>query len=463
MLNIVIRIGLAVCALWATCSFSVSAQLLAAAPPQADLEALGRTLVQHMATREFEKMVAQFDETMTKAMPALKLAEVWDTVQKQAGAFQKITGTRQDTVRGYRRVIVTCAFAQLNVDVLIVVAADGRVAGLFFAPAQPAVAWVAPAYANPSAFGEHAVTIGTGKWQLPGTLTLPKGKGPFAAVVLVHGSGPQDQDETIGGNKVFKDLAWGLASRNVGVLRYEKRTKVHGAEMMAQPAGITVNDETVDDAVAAVGVLAAMPEIDRKHICVLGHSLGGMMAPRIAQHAKKSAATTPLAGLLILAGTTRPLEDVVIEQVRYLAGLDGNISEAEQKQIAEAEEFAREIRSPELKPNTIVRMLGAPAPGTYFLDLRDYRPGEVAGKLDIPMLVLQGERDYQVRMTDFEGWKKALSGKRKATLKSYPALNHLFNAGTGPSTPNEYATPGHVAEEVVRDVAEWVLAGGKKK
>jgi hypothetical protein len=463
MLNKVIRRGAAVCALWAACSISLSAQPPAAVPPQEDLEAVGRTLVQHMAAREFEKMVAQFDETMGKAMPAPKLAEVWDTVQKQAGAFQKITGTRLDTVRGYRRVIVTCAFAQMNLDVLIVLAADGRVAGLFFAPSQPKEEWKAPTYADQNAFAERGVTIGSGKWQLPGTLTLPKGRGPFAAVVLVHGSGPHDQDETIGGNLPFKDLAWGLASRNVAVLRYAKRTKVHGQAMMAQPGGITVNEETVDDAVAAAGLLAATPEIDRKRIYVLGHSLGGMMAPRIAQHAKKNGAATPVAGLVILAGTTRPLEDVIIEQVRYLAGLDGDISDAEQKQIAEVEQFAREVHSPELKPNTMVKMLGAPIPGSYFLDLRDYRPGEVAAKLKIPMLVLQGERDYQVRMADFEGWKKALGRNRKATLMSYLKLNHLFIAGTGPSTPNEYAKAGHVAEEVVRDIAEWVQAGGKPK
>jgi len=429
-----------------------------------DVEAVGRALVEWMAAGEFEKVVSRFDATMTERMPAPRLAELWDTVQKQTGKFQKITGTRHDTVQSYRRAIVTCVFGQdINVDVRWVLAADGRVAGLSLAPATSAVPWAPPAYATPASFEERAFTVGNGKWQLPGTLTLPKGKGPFAAVVLVHGSGPNDQDESIGANKVFKDLAWGLASRNVAVLRYDKRTKVHGAEMMAQPGGITVNEETVDDAVTAVGQLAAMPEIDRKHIYVLGHSLGAMMAPRIAEHAMKNAAANPLAGLILMAGTTRPLEEIVVEQVRYLGGLDGKISDDEQKQIADAEEFARAVRSPELKPDATLRMLGIPIPGSYFLDLRDYHPAEEAAKLKLPMLVLQGERDYQVRMTDFAGWKKALDNKRNVTLKSYPELNHLFMAGTGPSTPREYSQAGHVAEEVIKDIADWIRGRGAKK
>jgi hypothetical protein len=452
------RVMAGVCALWVICGGA----MLAAAQGTEDIEAMGRTLVSQMAAREFEKVVARFDETMIKALPAPKLAEVWDTIEKQVGAFQEITATRVDTVRGYRVVIVTCVFAEASVDARIVLAADGRVTGLFFAPSERKEDWKAPAYANPSAFEERTVTVGSGKWQLPGTLTLPKGKGPFAAVVLVHGSGPNDEDETIMANRPFKDLAWGLASRGVAVLRYAKRTKVHGREMMAQPGGITVNDETVDDARAGVALLASLPEINRRRIFVLGHSLGAMMAPRIATR-PTSGAAVPIAGLIILAGNTRPMEDLIVEQVRYLAGLDGNISAAEQKQIQEAEQMAQQIRSPDLTPGTTVRVLGTPIPATYFLDLRNYHPAEVAAKLSIPMLILQGERDYQVRMADFEGWKKALGRRRNVTLKSYPALNHLFIAGSGPSAPQEYAKPGHVAEEVIRDIGEWVLAGGKKK
>lgn len=85
-----------------------------------------------------------------------------------------------------------------------------------------------------------------------------------------------------------------------------------------------------------------------------------------------------------------------------------------------------------------------------------YRDGGVAPKLGIPIFVLQGERDYQVTLVDFEGWKRALKGKKTATFKLYPGQNHHFMPGNGPSTPQEYDQPNHVAKEVVDDIAAWV-------
>ncbi len=82
-----------------------------------------------------------------------------------------------------------------------------------------------PSYAHPERFQEQEVQIGHGKWVLPGTVSIPQSDGLFAAVLLVHGSGPHDLDETLPPNKPFRDLAWGLASQGIAVLRYEKHPK----------------------------------------------------------------------------------------------------------------------------------------------------------------------------------------------------------------------------------------------
>ena len=95
-------------------------------------------------------------------------------------------------------------------------------------------------------------------------------------------------------------------------------------------------------------------------------------------------------------------------------------------------------------------------PGAYWLSLRDYHPDLVAAKLSLPLLVLQGERDYQVTMADFALWKKNLAAKQNAVLKSYPKLNHLFMEGEGKSKPDEYMKAGHVAREVIDDIATWI-------
>ena len=284
---------------------------------------------------------------------------------------------------------------------------------------------------------------------LPGTLSMPTGAGPFPAVVLVAGSGPNDRDETLGPNKPFKDLAGGLASRGIAVLRYDKRTKVYGAKLAAVK-DFTVKQEVVDDVLEAVKVLRANPKVDRARVFVLGHSLGAMLVPRIG------AADPSLAGLIVMAGPARSLEDAIVEQTRYIAMADGTISSDEQAQIDAAAKVSSRVKA--LTPDdakSATDIFGAPA--SYWLDLRGYDPPSAAKALTQPLLVLQGERDYQVTMAEFEKWKASLAGRRNVTFHTYPSLNHLFLAGTGKSVPAEYQTPGHVAEPVVTDIAAWIL------
>jgi alpha-beta hydrolase superfamily lysophospholipase len=233
------------------------------------------------------------------------------------------------------------------------------------------------------------------------------------------------------------------------VLRYDKRTKVHGAKM-AKLDGMTVREETIDDALLAVKHLRERAEIDRKRIFVLGHSLGAMLAPRIAKRDET------VAGLIILAGPTRPLGDLMVEQFEYIFSLDGKLSTTEKKKIESLKKTAALVKSPELTADTPRSMLFPGAPASYWLDLRGYRPAEVARGIDRPMLILQGERDYQVTMADFRGWKEALGERDNVRLESFPALNHLFIPGKGPSTPREYQQPGHVDEAVIRTIVEWI-------
>ena len=183
---------------------------------------------------------------------------------------------------------------------------------------------------------------------------------------------------------------------------------------------------------------------------MLGHSLGGMLAPRIWL------ADPAIAGVIVLAGAARPLEDAIVAQSRYLASADGTTSPEEQRAIDDAVALAASVRA--LKPEDAKsgRMIAGTRP-SYWLDLRGYDPTAAAAKVKAPMLILQGGRDYQVTPEEFEKWKAALGARRDVTFHSYPLLNHLFIAGAEPSLPAEYQVPGHVAEEVVRDIASWIL------
>lgn len=409
-----------------------------------ELEKAARALVVDLSKEDFKAAAANFDATMQKALPPDKLATTWKGLIAQVGAFQKLTGARQEKVDKYQVVSVSCQFDNAAIDVRITFDADKKVTGLFFAPSKPSE-YKAPDYVKRDAFTETEVKIGAGDWVLPGTLAMPKGDGPFPAVVLVHGSGPQDRDETIGPGRPFRDLAWGLASRGIAVLRYEKRTKEHGARM-AKLKELTVKEEVLDDALAAVKLLQKTPRIDAKKVFVLGHSLGAMLAPRLGQLDPSSA------GLILLAGPSRPLEDLIVEQFLYLAEL----GEVPLRAVEAIKEQVARVKDPKLSPDTPAADLPLGLPASYWLSLRECEPTRIALKLSMPMLLLQGERDYQVTMADFAGWKKLLAERKNAELKSYPKLNHLFVEGAGKSKPTEYQKEGHVAAEVIADVAAWV-------
>jgi len=289
----------------------------------------------------------------------------------------------------------------------------------------------------PKGITERAVTVGKSPWELPGTLTLPEGKGPFTAVVLVHGSGPNDRDERIGDSYTFRDIAWGLAKKGIAVLRYDKRTFVHGAKCVEQK-NFTLNDETVDDAVLAVKLAGQIQEINSGKVFVIGHSLGGYALGRIAENAPNAA------GFVSLAGPARPLEDLMQEQLS-----SKGLPESDMKKVNES--VAR-VKSKDLTADTSEQVLGAPA--SYWLDLRGYDPVASLARTKRPVLILQGEADIQVTMTDFALWKK---GFPKAEHKSFPKLNHLFMPVEGRSTGLEYYAAGQsVDASVIQTIFDFV-------
>ncbi|RLC66517.1 MAG: hypothetical protein DRI52_11955 [Chloroflexi bacterium] len=233
-------------------------------------------------------------------------------------------------------------------------------------------------------------------------------------------------------------------------MRYDKRSRVHSEKMREIENEITVNEEVIQDVIEAVKFVKARKEIDSSKIFLLGHSLGAMLLPRIA------GLTPDIAGLIVMAGPTRPLEDLIFEQTRYICSLDGNISKEEKRKLEELKKQVDMVKSPDLSPSTPRESLPLGIPASYWLDFRGYDPVSIARTLDKPILILHGSRDYQVTIEDFSRWKEALGTSEKVTLKLYPHLNHLFIKGEGKSVPAEYLRKGHVEEEVIRDISDWI-------
>lgn len=431
-------------------TIALAATLLAASGPRAaraelpadlpPLEARGVRFCEAFLGEDFDALLPFMDEAMTAAMPPDSAAAIRRGLAAQVGDFVAFDSVRVEPRGAWRAVVVASRFERATLDLQVVFDAAERVSGFFMRPSAPAVAWKPPPYADAAAFSEEETEVVEGGFRLPATLAVPAGCDGCPVVVLVHGSGPNDRDETIGGSKPFKDLAWGLATRGVAVLRYEKRTKAHAGRLDVE--SLTLEEETAADARAAVRALAADGRFGR--VAVAGHSLGGYAGPRIAN------GLAELAGLAILAGSNRPLEAMMVEQMEYIFGADGALDERERGEIEKIRDAFRRTRAGERTAE-----LGG-ASRAYLEDMDAYDPLATAAGLPIPIFVAQGGRDYQVLATkDFENWKRALADKPDATFRLYPALDHLFVSGEGPSLPADYLQSRNVAEELVADLAEW--------
>ncbi|GGL46626.1 alpha/beta hydrolase family protein [Nocardia jinanensis] len=310
--------------------------------------------------------------------------------------------------------------------------------------------WQAPEYIDPAAFTERETTVGSGQFVVPGTVTLPCGEGPFPAAVLLGGGGPFDRDGTAGPNKNLKDIAWGLAGRGVAVLRFDKVTHAH-PESVAATVGFTPTDEYVPHATAAIEHLRGLSNVDAGRVFVIGHSMGGRFAPRVAV-----AAGPAVAGLVVLAGDTVPLQWSLVRVVEHL----GRVDPATAAALPSAETVTAQaelVDGEDLSPTTPADRLPFGMPAPYWLDLRAYDPAAVAATLDLPMFFLQGERDYQVTVAaDLAGWRAALADRPQVTIRTYPADDHMFFPGAGISLPADYVRPHHVDVQVVDDIADWI-------
>lgn len=295
-------------------------------------------------------------------------------------------------------------------------------------------------------------TVVPGPIALPATITLPAGKGPFPGVVLVHnGTADGDRDETIGQIRVFRDIAWGLAQQGIVVLRYEKRSRTEPSWFAR--AGFTVFDEIVQDAVAAARLLRAQVELNPKRIFVAGHGLGGIVGPRIAQ------TEGDLAGLVILAGATMvPLADQMEQQLNYKVTTAGADSFKVRYQLQPIRPILERIRALTPKDSFDIqpmRGLGGTSP-KYWLDLNSPDPITVLKTLKLPVLVMQGGRDFEMPAENVEGWITALGTRKNLAVLRYPTLSHAFTESTGVPGPADYATERSVDPKVIADLAAWV-------
>lgn len=365
------------------------------------------------------------------------------------GKAEKILSAYEEELQGYKAFHVPCIFSVMPVDLLLIVQ-DGAIAGL---QTGAYTGGTEEKETESDAFDSIELNLPVPSLgELPGILTVPKGEGPFPAVVLLQGSGPSDKDESIGNLKPFRDLAEGLSARGVAVYRFDKRTYVYGVELAARK-DISLEDETIEDAVNAVQLLAGQDRIDPTRIYVLGHSLGGNVIPAIAGKLKQS--PVKASGYIMMAASPRPLDVLMREQYDFLYSL---LPEMTEEQQAEKDALFAELDKlknlDSLKEDDAVAGVYA----SYWKWLDEYDILQAAGEITEPVLLLQGEEDYQVTMTDFAIWQESFGEKAHWQMISYQGLTHLFMPGQKGEGAAAYARDAKVDKQVIQDIAKFILA-----
>jgi len=303
---------------------------------------------------------------------------------------------------------------------------------------------------------KEKIIVGT-SYPLSGLITIPEiGTAPYPAVVLVHGSGPNDMDEKVGNTFCFKDLAEGLAKRGIATIRYHKRTFVYGKEMAKNPNDdFTVKEETIEDALFAADLLRKDPRINSEKIFALGHSMGGMLLPRIDSEGGN------FAGLIIWAASPRKLEEIIIDQQNdFLKDANFLIRWIVGKQVVKLrKKFGRmyDMTDEEAKSTSLFGKHNK----VYYLKEWGLKPSiNYLKNLTKPILVMQGDADFHVSVEkDFEKYKEILAGRPTASFKLYPNLNHLFMPsvyGNINKASKEYKKAQKVEEYVISDIVDWI-------
>jgi hypothetical protein len=233
---------------------------------------------------DFEGIQELFAIGLRSMVSADALRAAWLAELAELGSITSVGDPLSEPAGNGTVVKLPVGFERGERTIVVVVGGDGMLASLQVAPAEagaPVAAWEPPSYAHPDAFSEHDVLDGTG------TLSVPHGAGPWPAVVMLPGSGPNDRDGTLGPNKPLKDIAWGLAGQGIAVLRFDKVTYGRRAERARHPE-FTMVDEYVPDAIAAIrllgdgGVPAAAEQAPREeavHEAQAGQHVPGPQAP----------------------------------------------------------------------------------------------------------------------------------------------------------------------------------------
>ncbi len=415
-------------------------------PVSEPIHQAGAEVIAAFKSGDLPAIEARFDAAMRSALPHDRFVSANTVSTNERGP---LVGCDEPTAQASSKLTIVdypCTFGKGPQTLRLVWNEAVELAGYSYVPA-PVLAPLPPNVR------EVKATTGARGWSLPGYLMLPAPANRTPVVVLVQGSGPLDRDETVGPNKPLRDLAIGLAARGIASLRYDKRTYALRARFASELPNWTLDDQIVDDAVAAVELVAARRDVGP--VLIVGHSEGGWLAPRIA--AKAASKGVEVAGVVMLAANVTPLADLVVQQIEAAAKRPSSTVTAET--VADAK--VRRDRVRRLVEGGAAPAAGEPLlldmPASAWLDIARYDPAAaLLAQPLLPALLVFGGRDLQVPIREEALWQSRLGARSNTVFVDFPTLNHLLIEGSGPMTPAEYGTPGHVSEALLDRLGEWI-------
>lgn len=414
----------------------------------------GTALVAALSAGDAATATADFDATMRAALPPDALAAAWAATLARYGDYAgaEPATAASGNAAAPQLAVIPLRFRGGLLNAVVACDRDGAVAGFHLVPRMTPPAPAAASEPPPStqAYTTEALTVGAAGIRLGATLYQPRAAAPgLPAVLLLAGSGPQDRDSTLGASKPLRDLAVGLAARGIVALSYDKRAYVYPGLAIA-----SVEDEVVDDAVDVLQRLAAQPGVDPRRVYLLGHSWGGTLAPRVA------ARSGNVAGLVLLAPSTEPLDRAYRRQLDYLAQRDREIDAVERALLDQAD--AELVQLDALRRGAAPQgrlPLGIPA--SYWQGLEGYDPVAEASRLRVPVFALWAGRDYQVIAASAQArWRRGFADASLLTTRIEPELGHTFMAMSDPPAPERLLEAGQVAPTVVAAIAAWITRDG---
>lgn len=416
--------------------FTLTVLFSAAGCGSNDNKGTAENYIKDFLNKDFDKILNNYDYTATMKSVLNKdgLNEVYYQYIVPLNKFKSIT--YQSTSQGTISYITE--FESGSILLRVTFDNKNKISGFHISPYDTV--------RMPANIIEKEIKIGSLKYRLTGTLAEPKDIKADTVVILVQGSGASDQDETVGVLKPFRDIAWSLSQKGVAVFRYDKRTYTYGAKL-AKENDFTVNDEVIDDVVYAY---KKMQSLGYKKIYIAGHSLGGYLMGRIYN------ALPDANGYIIMAGNVTPIQDLIVTQIKYIDSLDGTITSAEQIQINLLEKQSQAINS--LSSDNKTDLTNSDlmnAPPSYWIDLKNYDPIGTMKLCKGRILVLQGAKDYQVTVSEYNKWQSGLAVNGNVEFKLYNNLNHLFMPSKVMS-PDDYNNLNHVDENMIEDIYSFV-------